>query len=441
MENSSASAFFDDIPNNMNQESYIVDFPFSPALPSCSVFDIPPPPSPLFDYHNVNDASFAGNMDLLISDDFDNSWFSNYNFETGTSESLPAATQTDMQLPPLPVLSPTANPAAPVSGSSLNTSLWNEAGVVANKPVAAVAENAENGDGVKFVEGKNARGEAEDSDGDRRIQVVENGNDQTPAKKPLKQKKNDKKKKRTRVTFMTETGFDYLDDGYRWRKYGQKPIKNSPFPRSYYRCTTRGCGVKKHIERYAAEPLLLLTTYEGKHTHLPPKVTRATHLEIMNDAIADGVRKIHHNQIKTNGLGVAGNQFAMSQLQQQQFQNLNQNVILHRPALSPLSNNNDYNNSFNIAPTVNVNSANNIPPLNVVNSSSNHNSQLLNVVNSSAAHNSPPLNVVNSGDKFINSSTTFSEFLQNLGGCNFSMFTDDLTSNNGLLQDMIMPMK
>lgn len=30
---------------------------------------------------------------------------------------------------------------------------------------------------------------------------------------------------------MTKSEVDHLEDGYRWRKYGQKAVKNSPFPR------------------------------------------------------------------------------------------------------------------------------------------------------------------------------------------------------------------
>lgn len=34
-----------------------------------------------------------------------------------------------------------------------------------------------------------------------------------------------------RVEFQTKSSEDLLDDGYRWRKYGQKSVKNSIFPR------------------------------------------------------------------------------------------------------------------------------------------------------------------------------------------------------------------
>ncbi|KAI3900218.1 hypothetical protein MKW92_007414 [Papaver armeniacum] len=57
------------------------------------------------------------------------------------------------------------------------------------------------------------------------------------------------------------------DDGYKWRKYGQKSIKNSPNPRSYYRCTNPRCSAKKQVERSREDPETLIITYEGLHLH------------------------------------------------------------------------------------------------------------------------------------------------------------------------------
>lgn len=39
------------------------------------------------------------------------------------------------------------------------------------------------------------------------------------------------------------------DDGYHWRKYGEKHVKGSSWPRSYYRCSHPGCQAKKVMER------------------------------------------------------------------------------------------------------------------------------------------------------------------------------------------------
>ncbi|XP_050230489.1 probable WRKY transcription factor 49 [Mercurialis annua] len=62
-------------------------------------------------------------------------------------------------------------------------------------------------------------------------------------------------------------GNGMADDGYKWRKYGQKSIKNSPFPRSYYRCTNPRCSAKKQVERSSEDEETLIITYEGLHLH------------------------------------------------------------------------------------------------------------------------------------------------------------------------------
>ncbi|KAK7394709.1 hypothetical protein VNO78_15244 [Psophocarpus tetragonolobus] len=77
-------------------------------------------------------------------------------------------------------------------------------------------------------------------------------------------------KKTTRVprfAFQTRSADDILDDGYRWRKYGQKAVKNSTYPRSYYRCTHHTCNVKKQVQRLSKDTSIVVTTYEGIHNH------------------------------------------------------------------------------------------------------------------------------------------------------------------------------
>ncbi|CAN4095861.1 unnamed protein product [Withania somnifera] len=102
-----------------------------------------------------------------------------------------------------------------------------------------------------------------------------NQQDQNKYKELLKpNKKNHKKETEPRFAFLTKSEIDHLDDGFRWRKYGQKAVKACPFPRSYYRCTTASCGVKKRVERSIQDPSIVVTTYEGTHTHpcsLPPR--------------------------------------------------------------------------------------------------------------------------------------------------------------------------
>ncbi|KAI3857467.1 hypothetical protein MKX03_015390 [Papaver bracteatum] len=73
-----------------------------------------------------------------------------------------------------------------------------------------------------------------------------------------------------RVVVQTTSDIDILDDGYRWRKYGQKVVKGNPNPRSYYKCTSNGCPVRKHVERASHDLRAVITTYEGKHNHDVP---------------------------------------------------------------------------------------------------------------------------------------------------------------------------
>jgi len=40
-----------------------------------------------------------------------------------------------------------------------------------------------------------------------------------------------KEMKQHRFAFQTRSKVDILDDGYRWRKYGEKAVKNNKFPR------------------------------------------------------------------------------------------------------------------------------------------------------------------------------------------------------------------
>ncbi|KAI5082354.1 hypothetical protein GOP47_0002097 [Adiantum capillus-veneris] len=90
-----------------------------------------------------------------------------------------------------------------------------------------------------------------------------------------------------RVVVQTTSEVDILDDGYRWRKYGQKVVKGNPHPRSYYKCTNVGCTVRKHVERSSTDPKSVITTYEGKHNHDVPAARNSNH-EVSVATVAPG---------------------------------------------------------------------------------------------------------------------------------------------------------
>ena len=104
--------------------------------------------------------------------------------------------------------------------------------------------------------------------------------------------------KTQRVIIQVESEEDHPDDGFRWRKYGQKVVTGNANPRlyisftskllrhfgkilyiyfgvngnrrSYYRCTYTGCEVKKLVEKNVDNVKLVVATYDGIHEHVPP---------------------------------------------------------------------------------------------------------------------------------------------------------------------------
>ncbi|XP_073030374.1 probable WRKY transcription factor 11 [Primulina eburnea] len=88
-------------------------------------------------------------------------------------------------------------------------------------------------------------------------------------------------KKTIRVPAISSKIADIPADEYSWRKYGQKPIKNSPYPRGYYKCSTvRGCPAKKHVEKANDDPAMLIVTYAGEHLHAAQENTASSQAQI-----------------------------------------------------------------------------------------------------------------------------------------------------------------
>ncbi|KAJ6335232.1 hypothetical protein OIU76_007479 [Salix suchowensis] len=84
-------------------------------------------------------------------------------------------------------------------------------------------------------------------------------------------KRKSRVKRVVRVPATSNKMADIPTDDYSWRKYGQKPIKGSPHPRGYYKCSSvRGCPARKHVERAPDDSMMLIVTYEGEHHHSHP---------------------------------------------------------------------------------------------------------------------------------------------------------------------------
>ncbi|KAJ8426143.1 hypothetical protein Cgig2_032834 [Carnegiea gigantea] len=95
------------------------------------------------------------------------------------------------------------------------------------------------------------------------------------------------------------------EDGFTWRKYGQKEILNANYPRSYYRCTHQklyGCPAKKQVQRLNSDPSTFEIVYRGEHTchmsatapSIPPPTSDPG---MMILAHHDQISAVHHPQL------------------------------------------------------------------------------------------------------------------------------------------------
>ncbi|KAK9696983.1 hypothetical protein RND81_08G008000 [Saponaria officinalis] len=94
----------------------------------------------------------------------------------------------------------------------------------------------------------------------------------SPRNSGIKRRKSQAKKvvciPATAAANSRQTGEVVPSDLWAWRKYGQKPIKGSPFPRGYYRCSSsKGCSARKQVERSRTDPNMLVITYTSEHNH------------------------------------------------------------------------------------------------------------------------------------------------------------------------------
>ncbi|KAL0338116.1 UNVERIFIED_CONTAM: putative WRKY transcription factor 33 [Sesamum angustifolium] len=127
------------------------------------------------------------------------------------------------------------------------------------------------------------------------------------------------------------------DDGYNWRKYGQKQVKGSANPRSYYKCTfpdcptkkkgssmsnsreddenepeakrwsyykctSNACTVRKHVERACHDSRAVITTYEGKHNHDVPAARGCGSYNMSRQPAMDTALKPFASASNSNGM-------------------------------------------------------------------------------------------------------------------------------------------
>ncbi|KAK3143819.1 hypothetical protein QOZ80_4AG0305380 [Eleusine coracana subsp. coracana] len=101
------------------------------------------------------------------------------------------------------------------------------------------------------------------------------------------------------------TGEVVPSDLWAWRKYGQKPIKGSPYPRGYYRCSSsKGCSARKQVERSRTDPNMLVITYTSEHNHPWPT---------QRNALAGSTRN-HHGK---NGSSSSGSKSSQNEKHKQ----------------------------------------------------------------------------------------------------------------------------
>mmetsp|Transcript_2038 Transcript_2038/g.7378 ORF Transcript_2038/g.7378 Transcript_2038/m.7378 type:complete len:626 (+) Transcript_2038:44-1921(+) len=67
---------------------------------------------------------------------------------------------------------------------------------------------------------------------------------------------------------------DVFDDGYAWRKYGEKKVKGFTYKRAYYRCSaSKNCAARKTVE--FLDEHKTRATYKAVHNHACPSGTPA----------------------------------------------------------------------------------------------------------------------------------------------------------------------
>lgn len=89
------------------------------------------------------------------------------------------------------------------------------------------------------------------------------------------------------------------EDGYKWRKYGEKQVKGSENPRSYYKCTNPVCLMRKKVER-SLEGHVTEIVYKGSHNHPKPMCSKR---KTSSQSIHQGFSSSNNSLISDLSLG------------------------------------------------------------------------------------------------------------------------------------------
>ncbi|GMI73215.1 WRKY DNA-binding protein 55, WRKY DNA-BINDING PROTEIN 55 [Hibiscus trionum] len=102
------------------------------------------------------------------------------------------------------------------------------------------------------------------------MDVSDSGRGSSSSSQRSHRRKHDEEKRTMRVPAPQMGNTDLPpEDNYTWRKYGQKEILGSRYPRAYYRCTHQkmyNCPAKKQVQRLDNDFYIFEVTYIGQHT-------------------------------------------------------------------------------------------------------------------------------------------------------------------------------
>ncbi|XP_015163546.1 probable WRKY transcription factor 33 [Solanum tuberosum] len=98
------------------------------------------------------------------------------------------------------------------------------------------------------------------------LNCIESRNNEIPQQEEEYSKKQNQQFEQRGIFSSSISANNSSDDGYTWRKYGQKQVKGSNFPRSYYKCTQQNCLVRKKVE-CAPNGQVIEIVYNGAHNH------------------------------------------------------------------------------------------------------------------------------------------------------------------------------